>query len=319
MSYTLVIHGGAGNITPAIMNREQELQYDAGLKAALDKGYTILQQGGSAMDAIVAAIMEMENDPIFNAGRGAVFTKKGLHEMDAAVMNGKDLSAGAVAGVRNIKNPILLAKEVMLHSGHVFLSGSGAGEFALQQGIEMAKDDYFFNKARYEQWVKIRDSNFTQLDHEGDNLKGPSPSNMDHKFGTVGAVAYDMHGNLAAGTSTGGMTNKRFGRIGDSPVIGAGTYANNATCAISCTGHGEFFLRAVVAYDISCIMEYKGLGLQAACNMVVKDKLVKLGGEGGLIAVDSKGEPYFCFNSAGMYRGMRNSNGQEVIAYYGEK
>ncbi|HEY1031130.1 MAG TPA: isoaspartyl peptidase/L-asparaginase [Flavipsychrobacter sp.] len=313
---TLVIHGGAGNITPAMMNSEQEREYDNGLNAALDKGYGILKQGGSSVDAVVAAITELENNPIFNAGRGSVFTKKGLHEMDAALMNGKTLEAGAVAGVRNIKNPITLAREVMLHSGHVFLSGSGAAEFALSRGIEQAKDDYFFNKQRYEQWVKIRDSDFTQLDHEGDNLKGPAAANPDYKFGTVGAVACDEHGNIAGGTSTGGMTNKRFGRIGDSPVIGAGTYANNNTCAISCTGHGEFFLRAVVAYDVSCLMEYKGLSLKEACDVVIKDKLVKMGGEGGLIAVNAKGEHNFCFNSAGMYRGMRNSEGQQEIAYY---
>lgn len=313
---TLVIHGGAGNITPAMMNSEQEREYDNGLNAALDKGYEILKQGGSSVDAVVAAITELENNPIFNAGRGSVFTKKGLHEMDAALMNGKTLEAGAVAGVRNIKNPITLAREVMLHSGHVFLSGSGAAEFALSRGIEQAKDDYFFNKQRYEQWVKIRDSDFTQLDHEGDNLKGPAAANPDYKFGTVGAVACDEHGNIAGGTSTGGMTNKRFGRIGDSPVIGAGTYANNNTCAISCTGHGEFFLRAVVAYDVSCLIEYKGLSLKEACDVVIKDKLVKMGGEGGLIAVNAKGEHNFCFNSAGMYRGMRNSDGQQEIAYY---
>jgi len=298
------------------MNKEQEQQYNEGLKAALDKGYEILKAGGQSTDAVMAAIMEMEDNPLFNAGRGAVFTKKGLHEMDAAIMDGSNLAAGAVAGVRNIKNPIRLAREVMLHSGHVFLSGSGAAEFALQQGFDMAKDDYFFNKSRYDQWVKIRDSNFTQLDHEGDNLKGALPD-TGHKYGTVGAVACDTNGNLAAGTSTGGMTNKRFGRIGDSPVIGAGTYANNKTCAISCTGHGEFFLRAVVAYDVSCLIEYKGLSLQEACNVVVKDKLVKMGGEGGLIAVDAKGNYDMRFNSSGMYRGMRNSDGAEQIAYYG--
>ena len=316
MSFTLVIHGGAGNITPAIMNKEQEAQYHEGLKEALDKGYDVLRHGGAAMDAIVMAISTLEDNPLFNAGRGAVFTKKGINEMDAAVMDGSNLATGAIAGVRNIKNPIKLAREVMLHSGHVFLSGSGAGEFALNQGIEMATDEYLFNKSRYDQWVEIRDSDFYQLDHKEDNLKGPLP-NTDHKFGTVGAVACDEHGNIAGGTSTGGMTNKRFGRIGDSPVIGAGTYANNKTCAISCTGHGEYFLRAVVAHDVSCIMEYKGLSLQEACAMVIKDKLKKMGGEGGLIAVDAKGNYDFCFNSAGMYRGMRNSEGKELIAYYG--
>lgn len=317
MSFTLVIHGGAGNITPAIMNSNQEIEYTAALRASLDKGTEVLKAGGSAVDAVAAAICEMEDNPLFNAGRGSVFTKKGVNEMDAAIMDGRDRAAGAVAGVRNIKNPIMLAREVMLHSGHVFLSGPGAGEFALQQGIEMAPDDYFFNKSRYDQWVEIRDTNFTQLDHKGDNLKGAVP-NTGHKFGTVGAVAVDSLGNLAAGTSTGGMTNKRFGRIGDSPVVGAGTYANNQTCAISCTGHGEFFLRAVVAHDVSCLMEYKGLTLQQACAVVIKDKLVKMGGEGGLIAVDAAGNFDFCFNSAGMYRAMRASDGREQVAYYGE-
>ncbi len=318
MPFTLAIHGGAGNITPGKMNKEQEIQYTLGLKAALDMGYQVLEQGGTALDAVVAAIAELEDNTLFNAGRGAVFTKKGLNEMDAALMDGRNLAAGAIAGVRNIKNPIKLAKEVMLHSGHVLLSGSGAAEFAINQGMVMTPDEYFFNQERYDQWVEIRDTNFTQLDHKGDNLKGqPTFPNPDHKFGTVGAVACDKHGNLAAGTSTGGMTNKRFGRIGDSPVIGAGTYANNNTCAISCTGHGEFFLRAVVAHDISCLMEYKGLTLQEACDTVVKDKLVKMGGEGGLIAADGQGNYHFSFNSAGMYRGMRDSNNREIIAFYG--
>jgi len=342
MPFTLVIHGGAGNITPEILNKnqgqqpasslkealdteydvlqnglniEQEQQYTKSLKEALNAGYDILRDGGAALDAVVMAISVLEDNPLFNAGRGAVFTKKGLNEMDAALMDGRNLMAGAIAGVRNIKNPIKLAREVMLHSGHVFLSGEGAAEFALNQGIEMAPDEYFFNRARYEQWLQIRDSDFYQLDHKDDNLKGPMP-NTDYKFGTVGAVACDVNGNIAAGTSTGGMTNKRFGRIGDSPVIGAGTYANNKTCGISCTGHGEYFLRAVVAYDVSCLMEYKGLSLQEACAIVVKDKLVKMGGEGGLIAVDAKGNFDFCFNSAGMYRGMRNSEGKEIVAFY---
>lgn len=315
MPVTLVIHGGAGNITPAMMTADDEKAYNEGLKTALDAGYEILHGGGSAMDAVTAAIVELENNTIFNAGKGAVFTKKGVNEMDAAIMEGKTLAAGAIAGVRNIKNPIKLAREVMLYSGHVFLSGKGASEFALTRGIEQTPDEYFFNKLRYDQWVEIRDSDFYQLDHKADNLKGaPNP---DHKFGTVGAVACDSDGNLAAGTSTGGMTNKRFGRIGDSPVIGSGTYANNNTCAISCTGHGEPFLRAVVAYDVSCLMEYKGLTLQEACDTVVKDKLVKIGGEGGMIAVNGNGEGLFCFNSAGMYRAMRNSDGKEEIAYYG--
>ena len=313
---TLVIHGGAGNITPAIMNQAQEQQYTASLQAALDDGYAILEGGGGALDAVVAAIVTLENNPLFNAGRGSVCTKKGLHEMDAALMDGSNLAAGAVAGVRNVRNPIRLAREIMLHSGHVMLSGKGANEFALQQGLDLAADDYFFNQDRYDQWVAIRDSNFYQLDYKEDNLKGAIP-NTEFKFGTVGAVACDAQGNLAGGTSTGGMTNKRFGRIGDSPVIGAGTYANNKTCAISCTGHGEFFLRAVVAYDVSCLMEYAGFSLQEACDRVVKDKLKTMGGEGGLIAVNARGEHQFCFNSAGMYRGVRSSGGSQEVAFYG--
>ncbi len=321
MSYTLAIHGGAGNIHPGMMDAVLEAKYNEGLKAALDCGTKVLESGGTALDAVAEAIKELENNALFNAGRGSVFTKKGLHEMDAALMDGATLNAGSVAGVRNIKNPILLAREVMLHSGHVMLSGSGAADFALSRGFEFTPDTYFFNKERYDQWVEIRDSDFTQLDHKGDNLKGPAAvapvPNPDHKFGTVGAVAMDVHGNLAAGTSTGGMTNKRFGRVGDSPVVGAGTYANNKTCAISCTGHGEYFLRGVVAYDVSCLMEYKGLSLHDACNMVVKDKLVKMGGEGGMIAVDAHGNYEFCFNSAGMYRAMRNDMGEERVEYYG--
>lgn len=312
---TLLIHGGAGTITRSMMTEELEIQYRAGLNEALNQGYHVLKNGGTALDTIIAAIASLEDNPLFNAGKGAVFTKTGEHEMDAAVMSGADLSAGAVAGVKNIKNPIKLAKEVMLHSGHVFLSGNGAVDFALKQGIVLEPDEYFYTKARYDQWVEIRDSDYYQLDHKEDNLKGAAP-NTDSKFGTVGAVALDQYGNLAAGTSTGGMTNKRFGRIGDSPIIGAGTYANNRTCAISCTGHGEYFIRAVVAYDVSCLMEYKGLSLQEACDMVVKDKLVKMGGEGGLIAVDSKGNYEFSFNSEGMYRGMKNSEGASMVAFY---
>ena len=316
MSYTLVIHGGAGNITPGMLTTPQEQEYTDALQEALDAGFNILRKGGSSLDAVVSAITTMEDNPLFNAGRGSVFTKKGLNEMDASLMDGRNLAAGAVAGVRNIKNPILLAKEVMLHSGHVLLSGGGAAEFAINQGMTMTPDEYFFNQLRYDQWVEIRDTNYTQLDHKGDNLKEHKP-HTDYKFGTVGAVACDEQGNIAAGTSTGGMTNKRFGRIGDSPIIGAGTYANNATCAISCTGHGEFFMRAVVAHDVSCLMEYKGLSLQEACDVVVKDKLVKMGGEGGLIAVDGKGNYDLCFNSAGMHRGVRNSEGVELVAFYG--
>lgn len=310
--YTLVIHGGAGNITPEFLNAAQEAEYTASLKEALQAGEKVLKSEGTAEAAVIAAISVLEDNPLFNAGRGSVYTKKGLHEMDAAIMRGRDLGAGAVAGVRNVKNPITLAQAVMNHSGHVFLSGKGASEFALQQGIAQAPDDYFFNKERYEQWIEIRDSDFYQLDHKGDNLKG-----ADYKFGTVGAAARDVQGNLAAGTSTGGMTNKRFGRIGDSPVIGAGTYANNETCALSCTGHGELFLRAVAAHEVSALMAYKGMSLSEACDKVVHGILKDMGGEGGMIAVDAKGNFHFSFNSAGMYRGMINSAGEEEIAFYG--
>lgn len=311
---TLAIHGGAGTILKSMLTPELEKLYDDGLQNALDAGYAILEKQGSALDAVTAAIVSLEDNELFNAGRGSVFTKKGINEMDAAIMDGSNLNAGAVAGVRNIKNPIVLAKEIMLHSGHVMLSGNGAKEFALNRGIEQAPDEYFFTKYRYDQWIEIRDSDFYQLDHKEDNLKGMP--HEDKKFGTVGAVALDAHGHIAAGTSTGGMTNKRFGRIGDSPIPGSGTYANDKTCAISCTGHGEYFLRAVVAYDVSCLMEYKGLSLQEACNIVVKEKLVALGGEGGLIAVDALGNYDLCFNSEGMYRGVRTSGGINRVAIY---
>jgi len=311
---TLAIHGGAGTILKSMLTPELETRYNSGLQEALNAGYAILEKNGSSLDAVVAAIRSLEDNELFNAGKGSVFTKKGINEMDAAIMDGSNLNAGAVAGVRNIKNPILLSKEIMEHSGHVMLSGNGAKEFALNRGIEQAPDEYFFTKYRYDQWIEIRDSDYYQLDHMEDNLKGMA--NVEKKFGTVGAVALDMHGHIAAGTSTGGMTNKRYGRIGDSPVPGSGTYANDATCAISCTGHGEFFLRAVVAYDVSCLMEYKGLSLKEACHVVVKEKLVKLGGEGGLIAVDAKGNYDLCFNSEGMYRGVKTSGGENMVAIY---
>jgi len=309
---TLAIHGGAGTILKANHTDELEEQYKQGLEEALAAGYTLLAEGKSSMDAIEASIKSMENNVLFNAGRGAVFTKKGLNEMDAAIMEGKYLEAGAVTGVRNIKNPVSLARKVLEKSGHVMLSGNGAKDFALQENVEQAPDDYFFSKYRYDQWVEIRDTDFYQLDHKEDNLK-----HYDKKFGTVGAVAVDQEGNVAAATSTGGMTNKRFGRIGDSPIFGAGTYANNKTCAISCTGHGEFFIRANVAYDISCLMEYKGMSLKEACNEVIHSKLKNFGGEGGLIAVDAQGNHELCFNSKGMYRAFKNNDGENGVAMFG--
>lgn len=312
--FTIAVHGGAGTILKSMLTPDLEIRYRNGLQEALDAGYNLLSKGGTAVDAVELAVRYLEDNELFNAGKGAVFTKKGINEMDAAIMDGSNLAGGAVAGVRNIKNPVTLAKEIMLHSGHVMLSGNGAKEFALNRGIEQAPDEYFFTKYRYDQWIEIRDSDYYQLDHKEDGLKGMA--HEEKKFGTVGAVALDQHGHLAAATSTGGMTNKRFGRIGDSPVLGSGTYANDATCAISCTGHGEYFLRAVVAYDISCLIEYKGLSLKQACEIVVKEKLVKMGGEGGLIAADTKGELELCFNSEGMYRGLRSSDGQSLVAIF---
>lgn len=314
--FSIAIHGGAGTILKEDMTPELEESYRVALKDALDAGYAVLEKGGTAINAVKAAVVSMEDCPLFNAGKGAVFTKKGVNELDAAIMDGRTLDAGAVAGVRNVRNPVELADEVRLHSGHVFLSGKGANDFAIKQGIKLEPDDYFYSQYRYDQWREIRDSDFYQLDHKGDTLVGLM---KDKKFGTVGAVACDDKGNIAAATSTGGMTNKRFGRIGDSPMIGTGTYANNKTCGISCTGHGEIFIKAVAAHDISCLMEYKNLNLQEACEEVVLKKLVAMEGEGGLIGVDAKGNVALVFNSAGMYRGFKTSDGNEEIAIYGDK
>jgi beta-aspartyl-peptidase (threonine type) len=308
--FSIAIHGGAGTILPSLMTTEKEALYKKGLKEALQKGAKILAQGGSSMDAVEAAVMSLEDFPLFNAGKGAVFTNKGTHEMDAAIMDGNTLEAGAVSGISNIKNPVSLARTIMLKSGHVFLAGKDAEAFGKLNGLNLEDDKYFYTEERYKQWQELVNTENYQLDHKAGSI------HTEKKFGTVGAVALDMKGNLAAATSTGGMTNKRFGRIGDTPVIGSGTYANNQTCAISCTGHGEFFLRAVVAYDISCLIEYKGLSLEEACRIVVMEKLVKLGGEGGLIAIDKTGNISLPFNSEGMYRASMKSGGEEYIAIY---
>jgi beta-aspartyl-peptidase (threonine type) len=324
-TYALVIHGGAGTILKEDMTPQLEKAYEQGLNAALQAGYAVLESGGSAINAVKAAIVVLEDNVLFNAGRGAVFTKKGVQEMDAAIMDGNTLNAGAVAGVRNVRYPIVLATEVMLHSNHVFLSGKGANDFAITQGVKLELDEYFFSPFRYEQWKAIRDSDNYSLDHTNHHLEELL---RDKKFGTVGAVACDADGNIAAATSTGGMTNKKYGRIGDSPVIGAGTYANNATCGISCTGHGEMFLenipqinrvRAVAAHDVSCLMEYKGFTLQEAMHEVVHKKLVAMNGEGGMIGVDAKGNMAMVFNSAGMYRAAKTSNGLFEIGIYDEQ
>ncbi len=311
---SIAIHGGAGTILKAAMTPELEKAYRSGLEEALQKGYEILQHGGAALEAVKAAVVVLENNILFNAGRGSVFTKTGTHEMDASIMNGKDLAAGAVAGVKNIRNPVLLAEKVMLNSNHVFLSGAGANDFASQQGMKVEQDDYFFSQFRYDQWQQMKETDAYALDHSTQD-----PLLKEKKFGTVGAVACDQDGNIAAATSTGGMTNKNYGRIGDTPVIGAGTYANNRTCAISCTGHGEPFIKAVAAYDVSCMIEYKGLSLQQAMDEVVNKKLVAIEGEGGMIGVDAAGNLAMLFNSAGMYRAAKDSEGLELVAIYGEE
>lgn len=308
--YAIAIHGGAGTILKSTMTTEKEQAYKSGLEDAINAGEAILKKSGTSIDAVEAAIRTLEDNPLFNAGKGAVFTNEGKNEMDASIMNGKNLMAGAVAGVSNIKNPISLAKAVMEKSEHVFLAGLGAIDFAKKMNIEFADDNYFFVQMRYDQLQQAKESDSVILDHT------EKKSDQEKKFGTVGAVALDVFGNIAAGTSTGGMTNKKYGRVGDSPVIGAGTYANNNTCAISCTGHGEFFIRSVVAYDISCLMEYKGLSLKEACDIVVMNKLVKIGGEGGLIAIDTSGNIELPFNSEGMYRAKKSSDGNLYIGIY---
>ena len=309
--YVIAIHGGAGTILRTNMTNEIEQKYKMALNESILAGENILLNSGLAIDAVEAAIRSLENNPLFNAGRGSVFSHEGEHEMDASIMNGKDLMAGAVAGVKNVKNPITLAKSVMQHSNHVFMAGQGAEVFAKQLNIEMAPNEYFFEQMRYDQLIQAKSNDRIDLDHVDNKFE-----NGEKKFGTVGAVALDVFGNISAGTSTGGMTNKKHGRVGDTPIIGAGTYANNQTCAVSCTGHGEFFIRSVVAYDISCLIEYKGFSLKEACNLVVKDKLVKIGGEGGLIALDARGNIELCFNSEGMYRASKKSNEEVYLGIY---
>ncbi len=306
--YTIVVHGGAGTILRKDMTKEKETAYKSGLKEALQAGYALLEKGGSAVDAVKTAVVSLESNILFNAGRGAVFAKDGSQELDASIMDGKTLMAGAVAAVRNIRNPVELAYTIMTKSQHVLLNGQGAYEFAVLNGIKTEPDNYFFSQFRYDQWKQMQGSDEAALDH--------NVVIKEKKFGTVGAVACDSQGNIAAATSTGGMTNKQFGRVGDSPIIGAGTYANNKTCAISCTGHGEPFIRAVTAYDVSCLMEYKGLSLEEAMNVVVHDKLMKIDGEGGMIGVDAKGNAAMVFNSEGMYRGMMRNGGAAEIAIY---
>lgn len=292
--YVLVIHGGAGVMNPKDFTPELEKAYLYKLQEALDSGEAVLKNDGAALDAVVASVKVMEDSPLFNAGKGSVFSETGENEMDAAIMNGKDLSAGAVAGVRTIKNPILAARKVMEESNHVMLVRDGAEKFALEHGVEIVDPSYFFDQRRYDALLKAQ------------------------KHGTVGAVALDKSGNLAAATSTGGMTNKMTGRVGDTPIIGAGTYANNNTCAISATGHGEFFIRYTVAHDISALMEYKGMTLEEAANEVIINKLLPVGGSGGVIAVDKDGNYTMTFNSSGMFRGFVTADGKREVAIFGE-
>jgi len=291
------------------MTPELQAQYENGLQDALDIGYHILEKGGSSLDAVEASVRSLEDFPLFNAGRGSVFNHEGKHEMDAAIMDGRTNAAGALCSVSGIRNAVSLARAIMERSEHVLLSGRGAEVFAKEQGLQFEDDAYFFTPSRYQQLQEAIAEGRVQLDHTPDDKS-------EKKFGTVGAVALDAAGNLAAATSTGGMTNKRWGRIGDSPIPGAGTWADNNTCAVSCTGHGEYFIRAVVGHDIHCLMAYKGLSLQEACDILVFDKLQKAGGEGGLIAVDKDGNIAMPFNSEGMYRACRNSEGlNEVLIY----
>src|SRR5690606_37123860 len=314
----LVIHGGAGTIEKKHMTPEKERLYREALTRALENGYNEIKAGKAALDAVQAAVNVLEDSPLFNAGKGAVFTNEGKNELDAAIMDGETLNAGAIAGVTTVKNPINLAYQVMENSPHVLLSGKGAEQFAEERELEIVDPSYFHTESRFNSLQRIKDSEKTELDHDTEKTGFIDPFIKDSKFGTVGCVALDKNGNLAAGTSTGGMTNKRWNRIGDVPIIGAGTYANNATCAVSATGWGEFFIRGVVAYDISAMMEYRKMSLKEASRRVIQEKLTQLGGEGGIIAIDAKGNIAMEFNSAGMYRAAMNRDGELTLGIYSE-
>jgi beta-aspartyl-peptidase (threonine type) len=316
-AFRLAIHGGAGAISRDKMTPELEAKYRADLERALRTGHDVLKNGGTSVDAVEATIKVLEDSPLFNAGKGAVFAHNGLNELDAAIMDGATLKAGAVASVHHIKNPISLARMVMERSIHVMLVGDGAEQFAREQGMVLVPTRYFFTEQR---WKALQDS----IKQEAAERKAGKKSayvvqiaeDEDHKFGTVGCVALDRSGNLAAGTSTGGLTNKRYGRVGDSPIIGAGTYANNHTCAVSATGTGEYFIRSVVGHDISALMEYKGLSVKEAADEVVMHKLVDMGGDGGVIAMDRDGNIAMPFNTTGMYRGWIDEDGKVTVEIY---
>jgi beta-aspartyl-peptidase (threonine type) len=306
-TFSIAIHGGAGTLVKGMMTPEKELAYRSALKKALDEGYKILKNGGSSVESVEMAVVVLEDSPLFNAGKGSVFTATETHEMDASIMDGKSLNAGAVSLISGIKNPVSLARDVMEKSEHVFLAGDGAMQFAKQLDYKLQNDEYFYDKLRHDQWIEIKDTDSFQLDH---SVK------KDSKFGTVGAVACDQEGNIAAATSTGGMTNKKWGRVGDSPMIGSGNYANNKTCAISCTGSGEFFIKGVVAYDVACLMEHKEMSLEDASNEVIHKRILEIKGDGGLIAVDIHGNIAMPFNTEGMYRASKSSNGIEEVSIY---
>lgn len=319
--FVLVIHGGAGTILKSQMSAEKERAYTMALNTALDSGYAILRDGGSALDAVESAVRVLEDNPLFNAGKGAVFTNDGRNELDASIMDGKTLKAGAVAGVTTIRNPITAARAVMEKSEHVMLTGTGAERFAHDQHIAIVDPSYFHTDSRWEALQNARRKDSIRNKQLYDSLlKGSirQIGNHDEKYGTVGAVALDRHGNLAAATSTGGMTNKKFGRVGDAPLIGAGTYADNRTAAISCTGWGEYFIRLVMARSITAMMEYGKFTLEKAANEMVMKKLPALGGDGGLIAVDKEGNISMPFCTEGMYRGFVKDNGVRVVKIYKE-
>ena len=312
-TFGMVIHGGAGTILKKNMTPELEQAYQSKLKEALQTGYDILKNNGSSMDAVEATINILEDSPLFNAGKGAVFTGDGTHELDASIMDGRTLQAGAVASVKHVKNPITLARLVLEKSPHVMMVGAGAEEFAVQHNLDRVSQYYFYTEKRWKSLQKRKESveEKTTLVPEKENIKL-----ADKEKGTVGAAALDKAGNLAAGTSTGGMTNKMFGRVGDSPIIGAGTYANNQTCAVSGTGHGEYFMRLLVSYDIHALMAYEGKSLKEAANTVIMKKLEELGGTGGIIAIDKDGNIAMPFNTDGMYRGYIRENGETVVKIY---
>lgn len=309
IEFGLVIHGGAGTMQKKNYTEEKISAYNSKLKEALNKGYSVLESGGTALDAVEQTIIILENSPLFNSGKGAVFTSNGLNELDAAIMNGKNLNAGTVAGITTVKNPIKLARTIMENSKHVMMIGKGAEQFAAEQNLEIVEPNYFYTKERWQSLQKAK---------EREKTKDESYLNKyyDYKFGTVGCAALDKSGNLAAGTSTGGMTNKKYGRVGDVPIIGAGTYANNNTCALSATGHGEYFIRNVVTHDISALMEYKNFSLSQAADEVIMKKLVAQKGGGGVIGIDRQGNITMTFNTKGMYRGFKTSDGKSAVKIF---